>query len=165
MSKFSEVAQEAFATARSNVPILETLQISHSSSEDIFLIKNTEDLELPLAFGENPVLFRAAGIDFTLPETSRDGVSDLGVAIANTDLLVSDYLVRAQTVPEEPIILTYRPYLASDLSAPQMDPPLRLSFAGATIDAFQVSGTATITDITNKRFLNEIYSLENHPAL
>lgn len=163
---YSEVIKEAFATARSNDPIFETIEIRHASiPQSIFIVKNTEDMEFPLELGGELVPFRAAGLDITLPTRSQEGTQDLAITISNVGKEASDFLQKAATFPEEPVILVYRPYLKSDLSRPHMEPPLELSLAGATISSLEVSGTASLTDMLNKRFLTEIYDEERFPAL
>ena len=163
---YSEAMKEAMATARSNDPVLDTIEIAHSLAKGgIFLIKNWEDLMLPLNEGGAPIRFRASGMEITLPEKGPQGIQDLAINISNIGREVSDFLQLALTVPKEPIILRFRPYLKSDLSRPHFDPPLELSLSGVTIDNFQVNGIASVTDFLNRKFLSERYTEERFPAL
>jgi hypothetical protein len=163
---YKAAIKEAFATAAVDVPIIETLEVSHSTAEgSIYLCKNSENLNLPLVLGGDPVTFIAAGIEFSLPEISNQGIQDLGIAISNIDLTISDFLQETTSKPNEPIKITYRPYMLNDLTQPQMDPPLKLSLAGVKINPFQVTGTATLSDIANRRFLTQNYNLNDFPAL
>jgi len=150
---------EAYATAISNDPVIPVLTFRHSTMEggSINLVQAFNDMTLPLSEGGEPEYCKAAGIKFSLPAKSKEGFADLNLVIANTDMQVSDALKAARSVPNEPIITEYREYLKSNLTKPQIDPPIELSLSGAKISPFEVSATATVADIINKTFLSDIY--------
>lgn len=69
---YSEAMKEAMATARSNDPVLDTIEIAHSlANGGIFLIKNWEDLMLPLTEGGRLIRFRASGMEILYPKRAR----------------------------------------------------------------------------------------------
>jgi len=172
MASYQEAIAEAFATAKSDVAILDTLEIRHPSisltglttQESIFLVRDFDDKWMTLETDETK-LFTAAGFQIKLPNRNDKGVQDLNFSIDNTDLLVSDFFQRTLDFPNEHVELVYRPYLSNDLSQPQMDPPLILYVSSVQISVSGVSGTATFADILNKAFPSNNYTKTRFPAL
>lgn len=154
---------EAFALAKA-VPIIDTLEIYlEPTDQRIYLCCNTEDLVCTLETDEI-VTFVATGAKIELPAKGNKGFQELNISIANTQLIVSDFLQLALE-HDSPLYCYYRPYLANDLTTPQMIPPLTLYLSEAGISAERVDAKATFADILNRRFLSEKYTLTNFPAL
>ena len=166
MSSYSAAIKEAFATAKSNIAIIDSIEVSHPSitSGSLYLVNDLEDLTLTLETGV-PILFSATGFQIQMPAKTEQGFQDLTILIDNTDLQVSDFLKETLAYPDEPVTIKYRPYMSNDLTTPQMNPPLVLYLSGARISAKTVSATATFADVINKTFPSELYTKENFPAL
>ncbi len=63
------------------------------------------------------------------------------------------------------IELTYRPYLSTDLSGPQMNPPITLTITEINVDILKITATARMMDLGNKSFPSENYTVKNYPGL
>jgi len=60
----------------------------------------------------------------------------------------------------------YRPYLATDLTTPQLNPPLLLFLKEISVTAQNgAQGRCTFTDIINKKFPNDYYTRTRFPSL
>lgn len=174
----SQAIKEAYASAPVDEIELNTLEIRHPSFIDdegqptaIRVVRDYTDLtayleaDAPLNGGEE-VTFIGYPFDFTLP-TIEDGAAGLlQITIDNTSPEIGRYIELANESPE-PIEITYRPYLASDLSGPQMDPPLHMEVLGISID----TGTNVITlkagwvNLVNKLFPGKVYTYAEYPGL
>jgi len=66
---------------------------------------------------------------------------------------------------DELATVTYRAYLASDLSAPQNDPPLVLTVQSVSADVFRIRMRAGYSNFANVRFPNETYTAQRFPGL
>jgi hypothetical protein len=165
MSSWKDAIKEAYASAPKGVVIYETIQIHHESfSPDFFLVDQRGDKSLPLAEGEEPIVFTASGFRFTLPPTGENGTQDLRIAIDNVDRRISDF-IKQVVGTNTPVVVTYRPYLSNDLTKPQLDPPLQLNLRDLKITTLQVSGRASYADILNMPFPNEYYTRTRFPSL
>lgn len=156
--------KEAYATAPSNVVYLETLEISHPLvTPSIYLVKDRVNHDFTLETAAVKT-FRACSFRLTLPTSGESGVQEIGIAIDNVDRAIGDFL---NTVKESltPASLTFRPYLSTDPTTPQMNPPLVLFLRDAVVNVFEVTGKATFADILNKRFLSQLYTRERFPSL
>ena len=165
MASWSDAMKEAYASAPKGVVIYETLQVSHPNvSPDFYLVNQREDISLPLVEGGDPILFKASGFQFQLPPTGENGTQDLRISIDNVDRQITDFV--AQVVgSNSPVQITYRPYLSSDLTKPQLDPPLELNLRDIKITNLNVSGRASYADILNMPFPNEYYTRTRFPSL
>ncbi len=160
---YQAAVKEAFALAQPTA-IIDTLEIwLEPVEEKIYLCCNTVDLVCTLETAE-VVTFVATGAKIELPSKDNKGFQELLIAMANTNLVVSDFLQMALAF-DTPVNCNYRPYLANNLTAPQMIPPLVLTISEAAITAERVDAKATFADILNKKFLSEKYTLTNFPAL
>lgn len=165
MASWTAAMKEAYASAPKGVVIYETLQIHHDNvSEDYYLINQRESVELPLAEGETPVIFKASGFGFTLPPTGENGTQDLQISIDNVDREITEF-IKQVVGSNSPVQVTYRPYLSNDLTRPQLDPPLQLNLRDIKITNLNVSGRASYADILNMPFPNEYYTRTRFPSL
>lgn len=163
-SSLEEAIKEAYASAPSNVTVLETLEIRHPSiGEVVRLVRNREDITATLET-EEEVVFEGAAFSLSLPAAGENGLQEITVKVDNVDRRVSDFLSTAKDY-EEPVRLIYRPYLSSDLSQPQMNPPLELYLTDVNVTVFEVTGKATFADIINKRFPSDYYTRSRFPSL
>lgn len=173
---YEEALKEAYAANPTNDVALDTIEIRHPAFVDdsgnptaIRVVRGYDDIvatleaDAPLNAGQ-PVTFIAAAFDFTLPGFEEGQVPQLQITLDNVSREITAHLEQAigQTAPIE---VTYRPYLYSDLSAPQMDPPINMLLTQVSVDVFQVTGTATLNDVHNWGFPNSSYDLTSFPGL
>jgi hypothetical protein len=159
-----EAIKEAYASAPANQCILHTLEIRQRGIQArIFLVRSLREITATLEDG-NQQLFEPSGFNFSLPVSDNQGFQSLNISIDNIGLRVSDFCNRAveQRVTVE---IVYRPYLSTDLSAPQMNPPLLLYLKDVKVTSVQVTGRATFMDIINKHFPSELYIRDRFPTL
>ncbi len=163
-SALSDAIKEAYACAPSNVVVLETIQLTHASiAEDIFLVRNKEDLTLTLEDASTQ-LFEGAGFRLSLPQSGDSGLQELSIGVDNVDRRISDFFNEAKNF-QTPVECIYRPYLSNDLTQPQMDPPLVLYLSDVQITVFEVTAKASFADLINKKFPSESYIRSRFPSL
>jgi hypothetical protein len=162
--------KEAYASAPSSEVILHTLEIRHPSFiTPIRVVRDHADLTafLEADAPEDPggeVTFVALAFDFILPEISKGASPEIEISLDNVSGEIIGYLdAAAQTAAM--IEVTYRPYLASDLSEPQMNPPLTLVIRAVSADVFRIRARAGYADLSNRKFPNEIYDAERFQGL
>lgn len=161
---YNAAIKEAFALASSDIVILETLELVFAPTSSRFLlVSNTVDITATLETAE-VVTFKAVGMKVKLPAKNKDGFQDLSITISNTNLEASDFLENTLLF-DDPVICYYRPYLANDLSTPQVNPPLILYLSDAEITSEYVTVRASFADFLNKPFLSEKYTKNAFPAL
>jgi hypothetical protein len=165
-----DALKEAYASAPSAEVILHTLEFRHPSfTTPIRVVRDQSDFTATLEADAplNPstaVSFLAFAFDFTLPEVAKSGTPEIEIRIDNISGELIPYLDAAANSGDL-IEVTYRPYLASDTSGPQMDPPLTLTVRSITADVFGVRARAGFADLANRKFPGEIYDAERFPGL
>ncbi len=166
----SAAIKEAYASAPSDVVVLHTLELRHPTfDEPIRVVNDHQDLvaTLEATAPENPaeaVTFVRFAFRFTLPDVMSSGMPEIEIEIDNLAPEIIGYMdAAAQT--EELIEVTYRPFLSTDLSAPQMDPPITLVLHDVEATVFTLRGRASFGDFGNRRFPNETYDAERFPGL
>lgn len=166
----SQAIKEAYASAPTAEVILHTLEIRHPSfTEPIRVVRDRVDLTATLESDApaNPgasVTFIALAFDFMLPEVTRSAVPEIEISLDNVSGEIIGYLDAAAQTPDL-IEVTYRPYIASDNSGPQMNPPLTLVIREIHCDIFRVVARAGFGDLGNRKFPGEVYSSEIFPGL
>jgi hypothetical protein len=167
---------EAYATANLDEVILDTLELRHPNFVDsngnniaarVVRAYQNYNLTLENSAPQNAgqtVLFQACQFKFTLPEYGDGQVPQLQIVIDNVSRQITTYLEEAST-SLTPIGVTYRPYLSTDTTGPQMDPPFSFTLSKVQVDVFQVTGTATTNDVNNWPFPYENYTPKRFPGL
>lgn len=175
-SNLSEALKEAYASAPSDALILHTLEFRHPSFVDeggsptsIFVVRDNVDLDATIELDDDlypgvTVRFIGYAFDFQLPEVSESAAPELTITIDNVNRLIDENLERAILSPSK-IEVIYRPYLASDLSAPQMNPPLRMTIMSVETGDLTVTARAGFGDIANKIFPSLEYTPSEFPGL
>lgn len=173
---YSEAIAEAYASAPVDEVILDTIELYHPAFTNEFgqpsairVVRAYEDWSLRLEDGAilgggTYVMFLACDFEFTLPEFSEDGNPQLQLTIGNVSREITRHLEQAQQ-SLTPIRVTYRPYLTTDTSLPQMIPPIELQLHEVDIDVFQATGTCILEDLHNYPFPNEKYTTARFPGL
>lgn len=175
-SSLSAAIKEAYATAPQGEVILHTLEFRHPSFEDelgaptaIRVVHDHADLNARLETSAplNPdeyVTFIAFAFDFSLPEVQQTAMPEITITIDNVSQDIERNLALAVASPYK-IEVTYRPYLNTDLTGPQMNPPLTLTVTGVEANDFQITARATFSDMANKLFPGVDYTAETFPGL
>lgn len=166
----SAALEEAYASAPVDVVILHTLEFRHASFTtplrvvlDTQVLTATLEPAAPVEGGE-AVTFVPYAFRFRLPAVSTSGMPEIEIEIDNvaSEIIASlDMAAQSSSLIE----LTYRPYLSTDLSAPQMDPPLTLVLHDVEADVFSVRGRASFGDYGNRRWPGEWYDAQRFPGL
>lgn len=161
---------EAYASAPAAEVILHTLEIRHPSfTQPIRVVRDYHDFtatleaDAPIDPGQ-AVTFIAMAFDFVLPEVAQATSPEIEISLDNASGEIVAYLDAAAQTPDL-IEVTYRPYLASDPSGPQMNPPLTLVIRTVTADVFRVRARAGFADLSNRKFPNEVYDTERFAGL
>ena len=164
-STLSAALKEAYASCPTSTVIYDTLQISHDDiATDIFIVNRLEDLAATLEGDTVATTFSAVPFDFKLPKKDGQGVPELTVAIGNIKKEASNY-VESVRDSHKPIVIRYRPYLSTDLTQPQMDPPLHLEVKEASITNFQVQFRAVFFNFKNQLWPLEMYTQKRFPTI
>jgi len=176
MTTIKQALAEAYASAPVSEVIIDTLEIRHPSFFDdagnptaIRICRDRVDFEAYLEVGARMnagqrVTFIAVPFDFKLPGAAEARVPQLEIGIDNIDRSITAAVERAYQ-QSDPIQVTYRPYLASDPSSPQMDPPINMILSRVTVSVFRVTGTATLSDVHNWPFPGRVYNPADFPGL
>ncbi|MFH2082065.1 MAG: DUF1833 family protein [Pseudomonadota bacterium] len=166
----SDALKEAYASAPSDEVIYHTLEFRHAAfSQPIRVVRDNADLTArleataPVDAGAE-VTFVGFAFDLVRPEMSAAGVPQCTIEIDNVSREILANVELAMT-SIDPIEVTYREYLASDLLGPQNDPPMTLEIVSITADVFRVRATASFTNIGNTRFPGEDYTTDRFPGL
>lgn len=165
-----DALKEAYASAPADDVILHTLEIRHSTfTQPIRVVRDHQDLvafleaDAPANPGEEVTFVRLA-FDFTLPEVSKSTSPEIEIGLDNVTGEIAGYLDSAANSPDL-IEITYRPYLASDLSGPQMNPPLTLVIRSVSANVFRATARAGYADLANLKFPSETYDTERFAGL
>lgn len=172
---YSEALAEAYASSPIDERVLHTLELRHVSFIEhgqptaIRVVNGFEKYSLRLETsapldGGKYVDWTDCAFQLELSGFAEGLVPYIKLTITNVSREITEHLERAITLPD-PIYTTYRPYLLSDPSGPQMDPPLHLTLSKAKADVFQVTGTATLEDVHNWPFPNRKYLPQEWPGL
>lgn len=176
MADFSEALKEAYASNPVGEVILETLEFIHPSFVDedgnpdsVRLVRDYQDVfatleaTAPVKPGQL-VQFMAFPFDVTLPGFEEAQTPEMMITVDNAGRELTAQL-EAATASQQPIIVIYRPYLLTDLSGPQMDPPIQMNVLRATADLNKVQFTASLDDVTNVPFPRRQYTPDDFPGL
>jgi hypothetical protein len=166
----SEAIAEAYASCPPDVSELVTIEIYHPSWEaPVRLVRDRVNLTATLEASapNNPseaVEFTAFPFEFSLPKKG-EGRQELRLIIDGASRLLMDAVEALDLSDDQPVRVIYRPYLSSDLSGPHMNPPLRLSVRGISINQQQVSLSCGYADFANRKFPRRCYRIEEFPGL
>lgn len=168
-SKLSQAIKEAYASAPSGVIIIHTLEFRHQNFRDEFnqptairVVLGHQQLEArleadapqdPLAY----VIFIPMAFELSLPNVEHLAMPEIGISIDNVSREIEDNLTIAAASPY-PVEVTYRPYLNTDLTEPQMNPPLTMTLISAEADDFKVTARAVYGNAANVLVPRETYN-------
>lgn len=171
MSSLQDAIKEAYATARSDIAQIESIELNHPSiSGSVYLVKSMTDLVLGLEDGYNEqipgpsVLFTACSFGVKRPSVNSDGLQELQLVMDNVDRRISDFFKQTVNFTTE-VKCIYRLHLSSDLLTPQLVPPLEMTLSDIEVGDIQVSARASVADLVNKTFPSENYTRRRFPGL
>tara|TARA_R110000772_G_scaffold268565_1_gene396204 strand:- start:3328 stop:3834 length:507 start_codon:yes stop_codon:yes gene_type:complete len=161
----NEALKEVYALAPNDRVPLDTIQLSHPSLEEsIFMVQDRIPWNLTLEDGVTIQTFEPVPFRFTPPAAGENGIQEMAIAIDNIDRRVTDFIDSIGTI-NAPVEVTYRPYLSDDPTTPQMNPPLLLFLTDISVDAFEVTGRASFTNIVNFKYPTAYYDRQRFPGL
>lgn len=169
-TSLSQAIKEAYAAAPADVVTLHTLEFRHAAfSAPIRVVRDHEDHTCTLEAGAPvdgglAVRFVAFAFDLTPPEVTDGAAPELVITIDNVSMEIEDN-IRAALQTTDKVEVTYRPYLSTDLSAPQMNPPLTLTLTQISADNYTVTARARLGDYVNRKFPSEEYTAVRFPGL
>lgn len=173
---YSQAIAAAYASAPETEVLLDTLEFRHASFTSLgtpFAARVVNDHTLLSAYLEadaplNPgelVVFLPTRFSLTRPaETESGSVPEIEITVDNAARVLMPYLDAAKE-SRDPIEVTWRPYLPSDLTAPHMLPPLTLALRSVSVDMSRVTARAGFGNMTNRRFPALEYTSVTHPGL
>ena len=154
----SEALEEAYASNPSDVVILDTLELIHPDFKDedgnqaaVRVVRDNVNLrafledDAPLNAGQE-VEFVALGFDLEFPPVNTTPVPEITVTLDNVGREIIKYLDMAAS-SQDMIKMIYRPYLSTDLSVPQMIPPLTLVLSDVQANITKITAKARMMDI------------------
>lgn len=160
---------EAYTIAPTDIILIETLELQHPSFVDdsgdptsVYIAINSEDVTCTV--DGTPRLFVGMAVDFTLPEVKNDEQVEMTVTVDNVgrELMTN---IESAIDDGSPITVIYRPYLSTDLTVAQRDPPITMQLADVTADQYRVQGIFRFDELVSRRFPNKVYTLEDFPGL
>ena len=173
---YKDAIAEAMASAPADQVILDTIELYHPAFTDelqlptaIRLVKDYKDYSLRLEADAildagTYVQFLACSFDVVLPEVAEENNPTLQLSVGNVSREITAQMEKTRN-SLIPIKVTYRPYLASDPTGPQLDPPIVMELSNVDIDVFVATGTCSLTDIHNKAFPSAKYTTDRFPGL
>lgn len=166
----SAAIAEAYASAPPLVAEYSTIELYHPTwGAPVRLVKGRANLTATLEAGapNNPgqsVAFAAFPFEFTLPKKG-EGRQELSLTIDNASLPLMSTMEQGDLTTQIPVRVIYRPYASTDLSAPAMNPPLKLTLHGVTVDVQRFTAACGYADFANRRFPRRLYRVEEFPGL
>jgi hypothetical protein len=166
----SAALAEAYASCPADVIELATVELYHPTWDaPLRLVRDRVDLIATLedTAPNDPgatVTFTAFPFNFTLPKRG-EGRQELMLEIDNASRLLMTAIESMDLSVDDPVRVIYRPYLSTDLSAPHMNPPLKLNVRGISIDTQRVSLSCGYADFANRRFPRRLYRVEEFPGV
>lgn len=176
MADLKEALKEAYASNPVGQVIIETLEFRHPSFIDgngnpsaFRIARDYQDVYATLEASapmqpRQMVLFQAFAFDVVLPGFEEGHTPTLKITVDNVGRDLTEQL-EAATASQQPIEVTYRPYLLTDLSGPQMDPPITMTVLNASADVLKVEFNCSLDDVTNIPFPRRLYTPEEFPGL
>jgi len=183
-----DAIKEAYAVAPTDAIIYHTLEFYHplfdysytdtdttdgdssaTNSNTIRVVEGFKDLTATLETSaprnpSTPVTFQAYPFRVTLPPIFDKSAPELSIVIDNVS---RDILTQIQRLPEslELLELIYRPYISTDLSTPQYDPPIALHVVGINATVSTITATCRYRDLANVQFPRNVYNTREFPGL
>jgi hypothetical protein len=159
--------EEAYATQPVGEHVIETLELDHETFDaPVRIATNTPDfadINLPLVLDADPVAFLATQVNVTPPGMTADGPTPMRVRVDNVGSLLLPYC-RAAIQSTGAISVTYRAYLASDLTQPG-EVYSGLELRDVDLGSSAAEGVVGFREIERQAFPLATYSAQYFPGL
>lgn len=163
----SEALREAYASASVEFEVVNTFEITAETVTGFSPIRVCDgNIERNFALEDlSVVTFSPYPFTLTMPSVDNYGIKELSIDIKNVDGSVITLLDTIRNL-DQAILIKFRTYIAEYGSAgPQTPRPVSLEVTGLVATVFGVSIKASISDIVNCPFPNDIYSISLYPGL
>lgn len=170
MTTLSQALREAYASNPTHKVVLHTLELRHPGfAQPLRYVLDTQTLTayLEATAPANPgqqVTFTPANFGIRLPEMTEERVSELEFWVDNIDITLLQQ-IEALAVQPYSLQVTYRPYLSTDLTGPQMDPPFHYTVISIDTDLTKLNLRAGFEDFASRPFPSEVYRPDVFPDL
>lgn len=162
----SEELKRVYASAPDNVYYIETLSIAHSgiTGGAVYITNKLGGFTGQLE-DTTPVNYIYAPFNAIPPQSAEENNINLQVSIANAGSDLIKELESMSANPVEPIIVTYRVYLSSDLNTVQNDPPLVLEVLTVSVTDLLINFSAGLANLRRRKFPSVVYTIDKYPGL
>lgn len=154
------ILDTVYASAPTDEVLIATLEILTAEPQRI--CSGFDDITVTLETSEQ-VTFLARGIDVALPTKDTSGNQSLTFAIDNV-AGVAQAQIDAALEAGTKVLVVYRSYLASDLTAPA-EPPLTMTLVGGVMEGSRLEIQAAYYDLLNTAWPRDRYTVEFAPGL
>lgn len=154
----------AYASAPADDPIIHSLQLINTDFEtgEFCLCSGFDDLDMGLESGKKKT-FSGMGLGIQLPERSITGREDLSFGIGNITGYTRQQMLKAKNGGHE-TKLTYRPYLASDLTGPAQK-PLAMTVVGYADNRQTATISASFRNLMDRRWPSVLFTPQKYPGV
>jgi hypothetical protein len=157
----SQAIKEAYASAPVDDIIYHTLEFYHATfPTPVYVVQGFDSITT----GNPAVTWTAIPFSLTLPEVTPSGPPQLQLSVDNVSRDLMDAIDSAAESGQQ-IRVTYRAFLASDLSSAQNDPPLTLNLRSINVTPTVITATASLYNFTNRKWPRGVYRDEQFPGL
>lgn len=125
--------------------------------------EGTLEADAPMRPGQT-VTFRSLAFRFILAPIEPTARTELQIEIDNVSGILMEQLERAKGDTRK-VQIAYRPYLASDPSEPQMDPPPTYDLSNVKLNPVTARATARVDIEFNGSFPRRAYTAQEFPWL
>ncbi|MFD2679027.1 DUF1833 family protein [Camelimonas lactis] len=159
----SAAMEEAYAAARPDQVIVQTLEMDHPAfAQPVRIVTNVaEDMTLTVP-GAGDVLFQACGVSITLPGDTEDGPTQARVRVDNVSGILRGYLKDAVQAGE-PIKVTFRAYILGEMQPGEVIDGMEL--ASVSLTATAAEGALKFRELELQAFPLATYDQQYYPAL
>lgn len=165
-SSLTDALKEAYAHATAN-PILDTIELTHPDYAGAArFVNNFESFTgYADATGSSTLTFQPLAFRFALPQNDDGGISRLEITLDNVSNELYP-LLDAVTLSQEPLQITYRPYIVgTGTQRPARDPHIVFDIVDVRATVTSLTLSASFRDYNNLPFPNRFYALDEFPAL
>lgn len=166
---FTEAYKEAAVAPAGDEIVIETMEFYHTSwtgPERICTLRAGASLKLEASAPRNPsatVAFQGLQFRFTRPSKTR-GAQTVEIAMPNISRRTAQLFKNAIKTGGA-VEAIWRTYLASDTTAPQINPPPQFQIFNVTTTPFELRAEARFFDWLGKSSHKVYYTDETVPAL
>ena len=159
-----QAIKESYASPEASEIIYHTIELSHSLFVAPFrFVQGYDDISVTLEDGTSAD-FKAFPFEIMLPDIVENPNAQILLQAQNVNRDLGealDLIVASQQF----LRITYRPYLSSDLTIPQYDPPLRMVLRRVSLNDTVIDAQFGYETFPNLRFPNQVYKIEDFPTL